>query len=295
MSSHLLQKLQASKEVSLRELIKTGTTFLRKSSIEEPRRNVEMLLSYILKKPVYYIYTEDISIPHKSVIRYNKLLVKRAMGIPLQYLTRTVNFYGYDFFIQEGVFIPRPETEILVEKAIEIYKRYFSPGYIKILDIGTGCGNIAISLAREIKKCRIVATDISEKAIKTANYNAELHRVKNRIEFLKTNTFPLQEKKFHIIVTNPPYIPGSEIVLLEKEVRREPFRALSGGKEGFNLIKKIIRDADRFLQDRGFLLIEIGDKQGRHIRQIQCSLELIAIEKDLSGIERVVIFHKRKV
>ncbi|MCM8830543.1 MAG: peptide chain release factor N(5)-glutamine methyltransferase [Candidatus Omnitrophica bacterium] len=277
----------------MRKLVETGTNFLKENSIDQPRKNAEVLLSHILNKPIYYIYTEDISPSKKVVVAYNKLLIKRASGIPLQYLTKTVNFYGYSFFIKKGVFIPRPETEIIVEKIIEIYKRYFSPSYIKILDIGTGCGNIAISLAKEIQNCKVVATDISKKAIKIAGYNAELHKVKNRIKFLKTDIFPHQKKKFHIIVSNPPYIPRSEIPLLNIEVRKEPFRALSGGKDGLNIIKKIIKGSEEFLKDRGFLLLEIGDKQGEYIRKIQTPLNLIEIEKDLAGIERVIIFQKK--
>ncbi|MCM8778074.1 MAG: peptide chain release factor N(5)-glutamine methyltransferase [Candidatus Omnitrophica bacterium] len=278
----------------MRKLIEIGTNFLKENSIEEPRKNAEVLLSHILNKPLYYIYTADIYPSKKVIGTYNKLLIKRANGTPLQYLTKTVNFYGYNFFIERGVFIPRPETEMLVEKVIGIYKRYFSPACIKILDIGTGCGNIGITIAREIQNCKVVATDISKKAIKIASYNAQLHKVKGRMEFLKVNIFPPQKKKFHIIVSNPPYIPYSEKSYLDREVLREPFIALFAGNDGLNIIKKIIENSERFLQDRGFLLLEIGNKQGQYIKKIGSSLELISVEKDLAGIERVVIFEKRK-
>jgi len=279
--------------VPLRKLIEEGVFFLQKNKIEEPRRNAEALLSFILNKPLYYIYTENPFLPQKSISLYNKLLKKRASGIPLQYLIKRVNFYGYDFFIQKGVFIPRPETELLIEKAVDIYNRYFFPSrMIKILDIGTGCGNISITLAKEIKKSVIVATDISEKAIKTADYNAKIHGVENRIKFLKVNLFPLKKRRFNIIVSNPPYIPHPEISLLDREVKMEPHRALCGSKDGLSVIRKILKEGDKFLYKGGFLLMEIGYNQATPIKEIICNLKLMGIEKDIAGIERVVIFQK---
>ena len=276
--------------MSLKKIVEEGASFLQKNKIEEPRKNAEVLLSFVLNKPLYYIYTEDVFVPPKIISHYNKLLKKRASGIPLQYLIKKVNFYGYDFSVQKGVFIPRPETELLVEKTVERYNRYFSPSRIKILDIGTGCGNIAITLAKEIKKSVVVATDISEKAIKTADYNAKIHGVENRIKLLKVNLFPLEKGRFHIIVSNPPYIPHPEISLLDREVKMEPHRALCGGKDGLSIIRKILKEGDKFLYRGGFLLMEIGYNQVDSIKEIVCNLKLTGIEKDLAGIERVVIF-----
>lgn len=278
----------------LKELLEAGSAFLRKRNVEEPLRNAEIILSHILKKPIYCIYTEDIP-PSPGIIKlYNKLLIKRAGGVPLQYLIKQVNFYGYDFYIEKGVFIPRPETEILVEKTIEISRRRFSQSKrIKILDIGTGCGNIAIVLARKIKNCSIVATDASEKAIRISKYNAEIHRVKDKIKFLKANIFPSGKRRFHIIVSNPPYIPYSEISSLSREVQKEPLRALSGGVDGLSIIKKILRTSDMFLYNNGVLLMEIGYGQSETIRKMKSKLIFKTIEKDLSGIERIAIFCKR--
>lgn len=282
------------KKVFLRELLESGIIFLENHGIKEPRRNAEIILSHILNKPCYYIYTENLPVSPTIITAYNKILKERGKHIPLQYLLKTVNFFGYNFFIEEGVFIPRPETEILIEKAVEIYKRCLtSLSRIKILDIGTGSGNIAISLLREIKTCYAIATDISENAIKIANYNAKTNRVKSRIKFLQTDIFPPRINKFHMILSNPPYIPNFEISSLDREVGREPITALAGGDDGLNIIKKIIERADMFLYSNGFLLMEIGDKQGKDIKKMRSSLDLLTIEKDFAGIERIAVFHKK--
>lgn len=283
------------KHISLRDILEGGVSFLQEKGIDEPRRNAEVLLAHIIKKSLHHLYTEDIPVSEKLLNSYHKLLVKRGRGIPLQYLTKTVHFYNYDFRIEKGIFIPRPETEILVEKTIEIYKKYFSSlKRVQILDIGTGCGNIAISLLKEIKTCYVVATDISEKVLEIAYYNAVKHHVENRIIFLKADVFPGERKKFHIIVSNPPYIPQDEIKFLEREVQKEPIRALSGGKDGLSVIKRILTRADDFLFKDGFLLIEIGDRQREHIEKIEKGLLLKTVVKDLAGIERVLVFQKKK-
>ncbi|MCX8082048.1 MAG: peptide chain release factor N(5)-glutamine methyltransferase [bacterium] len=278
-----------------KDIVERATTFLQKNNIEEPRKNAEIILSYILNKPICYIYTDNFILPTEIIKSYNNLLIKRAKGIPLQYLTKRVNFYGYDFFIQKGVFIPRSETEILVEKTIEIYERFYKGENVKILDIGTGCGNIAIVIAKEIKNCRIIATDISAKALKTALNNAKKYKVKTKIQFLKTDIFPLQKVKFHIIVSNPPYIPSSEIETLPREVQNEPSKALSGGSDGLDVIKRILKYANAFLNNRGFLLMEIGDRQRQHIERIKTDMELIKFVKDFTGIDRIAIFSKKQI
>ncbi|MCD6221975.1 peptide chain release factor N(5)-glutamine methyltransferase, partial [bacterium] len=187
-------------------IIKIGSEILKSYNIEEPVKNAEILLSEVLGKKIPEIYLIKKEIPSQLVKKYINFLKKRIERIPLQYIVGKVGFYKYNFFVEEGVFIPRPETEILVGKAIEIYKRFFHLLPVDILDIGTGCGNIGISLALEIEKAKVIATDISEKALEVAKKNACKYNVKNKVRFIKNDLFPEGNFKFDIIVSNPPYI-----------------------------------------------------------------------------------------
>lgn len=287
-----LQKLPPNNRPHVTEALKAGSRFLEENGIDEPRKNAEILLSHLFKKPVHRIYTDDEYISAGILSAYSKLLVKRASHTPLQYITGKVDFYKYVFSVEKGVLIPRPETEILVEKAVSVYREYFSPGRVRILDIGTGCGNIAISLAKEIENCSVAAIDISLKALNVSHFNALRHKVKSKIKFYKSDVFPPGKSRFHMIVSNPPYIPLVEMAGLDEDVKQEPLTALSGGRDGTSVIKKILRRADAFLQERGFLLMEIGHNHADFIRSFKCGMELLVIEKDLAGIERIAVFRK---
>ncbi len=286
------QKLLPSDSPHAAETLKAGSRFLRENGIDEPRKNAEILLSHLLNKPVHLIYTDDECIPAGILSAYSKLLGKRASHIPLQYITGKVDFYKHVFFVKKGVLIPRPETEILVEKALSVYTEYFSPERVRILDMGTGCGNIAISLAKEIENCSVAATDISLKALKVSHCNALRLKAKSKIRFYQANLFPPGTNRFHMIVSNPPYIPLADIAGLDADVKHEPPAALSGGGDGTSVIRKILRRADVFLHERGFLLMEIGYNQADFVRSFKCRMELLTIKKDLAGIERIAVFRK---
>ncbi|MBN1445950.1 MAG: peptide chain release factor N(5)-glutamine methyltransferase [Candidatus Omnitrophica bacterium] len=287
-----LQKFLPNNRRYSTEILKAGSRFLKENGVEEPRRNAEILLSHLLKKPVHRIYADDERITRGILPAYSKLLGKRASHTPLQYITGKVDFYKYVFSVEKGVLIPRPETEILVEKAVSVYKEYFLPVRARILDIGSGCGNIAVSLAKEIKNCSIAATDISLKALKVSHCNALRHKVKSKIKFYKSDIFPPGKSRFHMIVSNPPYIPLADIAGLDEDVKREPLTALSGGRDGTSVIRKILGRADVFLHEKGFLLMEIGYNQADFIRSFKCGMKLTGIERDLAGIERVAVFRK---
>ena len=279
------------KEIKTISLLKVATDILKKHNIEDAYLNAEILLSHILGKEREKLYAEDIEMDRKKIGLFFKLVKKRCRRIPLQYLTGKANFFGYSFFVENGVFIPRPETEILVEKTIEIYKNFFYPQKIKILDIGTGCGNIAITLAKEIENSYIIGTDISKKSIKIAQKNSIYHNVEEKTEFIRKNLFP-EEGKFHIIVTNPPYIPKSEIKNLQEEVKKEPLIAIDGGVDGLKYIREILNGAEKYLYKNGFLIMEIGENQTSLIKEEvkEKNLKLIKIEKDLQNFERICIF-----
>ena len=215
-----------------------------------------------------------------------------ASAIPQQYIEGIVNFFGYDFEVTRDVLIPRPETEIAVEEAIACARRFVGHASIDILDLGTGSGNMSISLTKEIKKSKIMASDISERAIELARKNAYVHGVSDRIEFIVSDLFENICAAFDIIVSNPPYIARDEMASLPPEVLSEPVISLDGGDGGLDVIRVLIAQAARFLKPGGFLVIEIGYNQAdavRHLMNASCGLRLIHIRRDYAGIERVAV------
>ncbi len=278
-----------------KELIKLGIDFLKDYGIEEPVKKAEIILSEITKKEILDLYITDEELSDKTIKKYIEYLKKITKKNPLQYIIKKSDFYKYQFYVEEGVFIPRPETEILVEETINIYKKFFFPSYVDILDIGTGSGNIPIALSKEIKNSSLIATDISEKSIKVAKKNAIKNKVENKIKFIKTDLFPKKNIRFDIIVSNPPYIPTNEIRNLQDEVKKEPYIALNGGENGLYFIKLILFNSNKFLKTNGFLILEIGDGQWPKFKNIVPDfLKIYNVFKDYSNIERVVAFKKEK-
>ncbi|MCS7179832.1 MAG: peptide chain release factor N(5)-glutamine methyltransferase [bacterium] len=281
--------------MNLLTLLKEGTEILKKEKIENPHLEVELILSHLMRIERYKIYTDRIEIPTQTYKRFLKLLEKRKKRIPLAYILKKITFYDSDFIIKKGIFIPRPETELLINTTIKIYNKFLFPKKVKILDIGTGCGNISVILAKNIKNCFITSIDISKKAIEVAKKNAELNDVTKKIKFLISDVFSNIKDRFDVIVSNPPYISRHEYENLDREVKMEPKRALIAGKDGLKIIKKILFESDFYLKEKGFLIIEIGYNQLNEIKKIIPShLSLILIEKDLSNFDRILVFKKLK-
>ncbi len=285
----------------------------------------ELILTQVLKKKRVDLYSRDLSINTRQLREIERIKNKRRAGEPLQYILGRQEFMGLDIAVKDGVFIPRPETEILVEEAIKLATssklqasgsrlqaaglrlqasgcRPQAPGY-RILDIGTGSGCIAISLAKFIAKSFIIALDNSDIAINVAMKNAVDNGVGNRIVFIKEDIFNLSfigsflfNKRIDLIVSNPPYIPKDEIVKLQKEVRHEPKESLDGGKDGLRFFPRIMEVAENFLKKDGFLVMEMGYDQARQITDIASrknKLGLVKIVKDYNDFERVIIFKKK--
>jgi release factor glutamine methyltransferase len=225
---------------------------------------------------------------------YFKLINKRLSGFPLQYILGYQNFWSLKFQVGPGVFIPRPETELLIEKAIELFSK---EDKIIIVDIGTGCGNIAISLGKEYQNARVIGIEISKKALDYAIKNAKFHRVRN-VEFLKGDLFSPLEKfnlygKVDLIISNPPYVSEEEWINLDEVIKKyEPKKALVPGKTGLEIIEKIVKESPRFLRKGGFLLLEIGDKQADKVKKLfnTCWKE-IKIFKDYNNLPRTLKAH----
>ena len=275
--------------MTIRESLNKGMIILKSNNIETPKLKARLLLQYILKKDRQYLIVYDNKeIDKKQQWEYFINIEKLANGVPLQHITHTQEFMKMDFFVNENVLIPRPDTEILVEEVIEIAKKIDKP---RILDLCTGSGAIAISIAKNVPSAEVWAIDISEKALEVAKKNA--HNLQAKVKFKKSNLFSnINKTKFDIIVSNPPYIKKADIKLLSNEVQKEPEIALDGGYDGLDFYRKISSQAIDYLKFESYLCFEIGYdqqedvleiiKDAKHYNKTYC-------KKDLFGNDRIII------
>lgn len=238
-----------------------------------------------------YLNRDTVLDKNKSIL-LSSILKRRILGEPIQYILGKVEFMGLEFKVNKDVFIPRPETEILVEIAINIVK-LLSCQTVKLLDIGTGSGNIAVSLAKFLPRARIYATEISKQALEVAKDNAKSNNVE--INFIQSdlfNNYELRTNNYELIISNPPYIATSEIELLQPEIRYEPRIALDGDKDGLDFFRRIIKEAPKYLKENGFLIMEMGFNQAESVKNIfqnSPGFEIIEVVKDYNNIERVIV------
>lgn len=277
-------------------ILRRAVEVLQTGGVAEPRREANSLLAFALKKDkTFLIAHPEYELSKTETFEFQKFLARRANREPLQYIRGTQEFYGLNFVVTPAVLIPRSETELIVENAVEILREIESP---RFCEVGVGSGCISISILHEIKQARAVAFDISESALKIARENTEKNNVAERLELRISNVFDvLKNERFDLIVSNPPYISSEEIKSLQVEVFGfEPHTALTDGADGFSIIEKIISDAPNFLQTNGFLLLEIGFNQSSKVagmfdENIWQSLEFLP---DLQGIPRTVKARKGK-
>lgn len=274
------------------EAIKLSTEYLEKKGIESPRTNAELLLAGVLNCKRLDLYLSyDRPLDENEKINYRMFISKRGNFEPLQYILGQTEFYGLKFIVNPSVLIPRPETEILVESIIE---QNNTSQNLKILDIGTGSGNIPVSLAKNINECSITSIDISEEALKTARQNAELNSVSDKIIYKKQNVFDddiYNLGKFDIIVSNPPYVEKEEMKKLQKEIiNYEPHNAVTDGGDGYKFYKRIIEVSDRLLKTNGKIYFELGIGQSENVFKIlyENKFSDIKIIKDYQNIDRVI-------
>ena len=278
----------------LREALQSATQTLRKAGIDDASVEAELLLGHILGISKTQLYTEpEKSLTSAETEHLYHFVQRRLDHEPAAYILGHCEFYGIDFCIDCHTFIPRPETELLVEKAVELAQRISQPGKrITIADVGTGCGAIAISLALALPQSKIYATDISASALQVAGMNCQRHAVSSQVELLQGNLLEPLSQPVDMIVANLPYIKSCEFRDLSPEVRNfEPTTALAGGEDGLDKIQQILEQMPGKLNYGGCFLLEIGQGQGRVVTSLiksyfpQASIELIS---DLGGIERVV-------
>ncbi|MBR1803110.1 MAG: peptide chain release factor N(5)-glutamine methyltransferase [Clostridia bacterium] len=280
-----------------KELLQWGVQKLQESNIEDSFLKARLLAEYILKQTrSEYLINELQKVGKEKEEAYRKGIEELIQGTPIQYITYEQYFMGLCFYVNENVLIPQPDTEILVEKTIEVVKNMqHKSNYndkISILDIGTGSGAIAISLTKQLNNVQVMATDISEEALKVAQKNAKEHQV--NIQFIQSDLFQeLKEEQFDIIVSNPPYIETNVISTLSKEVQSEPLLALDGGEDGLDFYRSILQNASKYLKENGYLLLEIGYNQGKALLELanqnNWKVESNQVLQDLNGNDRVII------
>ena len=278
------------------EILQSARELLEISGLNDADREAELILSHCLGIDRLHIYKENPDIPRNILLQIYEYLRRRAAREPLQYILGYAEFHGLKIKVGPGVLIPRPETELLVEEAIKtVHTSHFTS--LRILDLCTGSGCIALALAREFPDAQVYGTDTSEVALTYARENADRNRIQN-VTFLKGSLFdPLKnlDLKFDVIVSNPPYIKRDEIGNLQPEITDwEPGEALDGGEDGLDYYKMLIPEAGDYLKENGYLVLEIGIGQSDEVKWMEeeAGFQDIIVIRDYSGIERILIAKK---
>ena len=279
--------------LKIKEIIDKGKNILKQNNIEDYNLDAELIFMAVTGfDRTNLLLCYDLEIEDEIEEEYFKLISKRAEGMPCQYIIGETEFMGLKFFVDPSVLIPRQDTEILVENALDIINKN---GFKKVLDMATGSGCIAISLAK-MSEAEVCATDIARDALWTARKNAEFNGVYDKMEFIKSDLFeniPKDESHLYdMIVSNPPYIKTDVIPTLMPEVKDyEPMKALDGGKDGLDFYSKITSQVSNYLKTNGYLLFEIGFDQGADVSEIlrNNGFEDIKVIKDYAGLDRVVM------
>ena len=283
--------------MKVKELIEYGKKLLNENKIEDNNIKSRILAQFILNmNRQEIVVNSEKEITEEQKHRYYLALIEVIQGMPVQYITNKQEFMKMEFYVDENVLIPQPDTEILVEETMKIAKAMEEK--IDVLDICTGSGCIGTSIAKNIENLKsITMSDISNKAIKIAekNFKDNIENVQNA-EFVESDMFEKINKKYDIIISNPPYIETQKIEELPEEVKQEPHLALDGGKEGIDYYKILTNEAHKYLKEKGYLCMEIGYNQKECVEELLKESEKytnIKTIKDLSGNDRVVICSKK--
>jgi len=281
--------------LTVKELIPIGERILKEAGVENAKHDAEALIGFAIgldRQKLFLNQACEVDAPGSACCF--DLINRRAAGEPLQYITGEQYFMGFRFLVNPSVLIPRPETELLAERASSHLQAHTNA--TRVLDLCTGSGAIAISIAKILPLIKVTASDISEQALGTARKNAFELSVSDRIDFIKSDLFcsierEACEKEYDLIVTNPPYIKTDELADLQREIKEhEPLSALDGGADGLDFYRRIAFDARSYLHKNGCLLAEIGAAQTQDVSEIFLSNGFSSVEvfQDLSGRDRIV-------
>ncbi len=274
-------------------MLKWSEQYFGSHGAESPRLDAEVLLSYLLGQKRIFLYVHfDQPLTAEELAKYRELVKRRTAGEPVAYICGEKEFMGLPFKVSPAVLVPQPDTEVLVETALERLKGKES---VRVADICTGSGAIALALAHYLPGASLVATDISAEALSIAKENSESLGLADRTEFLEGDLLsPLAGKPFDAILSNPPYIPSAEISGLPREVQAEPRIALDGGADGLDFYRRLLDGGAAHLKDDGFMAMECGDTQAAAIAEMATDKGFAGAEilRDLAGRDRVVLIRK---
>jgi len=291
--------------VLLGEILNTAIERLTTAGVPSPRMNAELLLMFVLGRDRAYLYGHpEHELKPEEQQRYRDALAQRVQGVPAQYITGHQEFWGMDLIVTPEVLIPRPETEHVIEKMLELVSashaekadvgRKPSPAKLKIIDVGTGSGCIALALAKELPNAEIHATDISPAALEVARANAARHQLESRIQFHKADLLAgiesagIVRASLDFVVSNPPYVGESEEDSVQLDVRKfEPRNAVFAGATGTEIVERLIPQAGEVLKPGGWLVMEISGTIAPRVRELLSGWSDVRITNDLRGIPRV--------
>jgi release factor glutamine methyltransferase len=279
--------------MNLQIIINSAYQDLKKSNIKSALIDSEILLSQAINKSrEFIILNSNYNVSEKEYWYFKEMVNQRLRGKPIAYITGKKFFWKDEFIINEKVLIPRPDTEIIVEQVLKIFKNKTK---INFLDIGIGSGCILLSILKERKDFRATGIDISNHALKVCKINAYKLGVKNRIKLFKSDIDKFNKEKYDLIISNPPYIKNLDLTYLEKDIAKfEPKIALDGGLDGISEIRKLIKKSSELIKNNGKLIIEIGYDQKDEVKQLlrKNSFYVNSVEKDLANNDRCIISTK---
>jgi len=279
--------------MNIKELLNRSDQFLAERGIESSRLDAEVLMADLLDMERINLYVKyDYPLKNNEIDSYREMIKKRAQRIPVAYITEKKEFMSLEFKVREGVLIPRPDTENLVEAVIE----YCSQNEMEspqIIDVGTGSGAIAVSLAHYLENAKVVGVDISPTALKIASHNMEKHELSERMSILKSDLLTEFIKRkitdIDIVVSNPPYISKSEMKELDPEVKKEPKTALEAGEDGLDYYKRLIPQSEKIIKNGGKIFLEICYQQAKAVKNIFGNKWTdVEVKKDYSENDRIV-------
>jgi len=276
--------------VTVLELLQSTSDYLARKGIDQPRLNIEHLLADSLGKKRIELYLEfDRQLTETELAPLREKVRRRAAGEPLQHLLGSWDFYGRTFKVDRRALIPRPETELLVDVVLPELRAASKEG-MRLIDVGTGCGILAITFALEIPGLEVVAVDLSPDALALARENAARFGLESRIAFVHSNLLDQTDGVFRWVVANLPYIPTAELDTLQREVKHDPKLALDGGRDGLDVIRNLVASLQTRLAPPALIVLEVGPDQAEPVRELLARQNYrdISMTKDYQGVQRIV-------